>query len=270
MNTISPKEEEHIIGTPLTFSSSSGLSTPAILAEPSTPTDRCVIVCHGFLSDKNSRTNRRLTEFLVPRGIATFRFDWSGMGESTEHFSNMSLKQCKEQLDAAFQVLQERGMNRVGLVGSSFGGLLAILVAPEQPTLKALGLKCPVVDFPEVLRLEFGPEAMERWKSTNHIPNIVGGGSPVPLHYGFYEECLTYDAYATIPNIHVPTLVVHGEQDELIPRPQIDRLLTTLNTTKQLQLIEGADHQFGRPEEFRSMTNHLAKWMVQHLKNAEK
>ena len=96
-------------------------------------------------------------------------------------------------------------------------------------------------------------------------PNIVGDSSPVPLHYAFYEECLTYDAYTAISRIQVPTLVVHGDQDELIPRSQIDRLLATLNPTKQLQLIEGADHQFGRPEEFRLMTNHLAAWMKRYL-----
>jgi len=265
METAFPKEEEQIIEKTVTFLSSSGLSTPAILAEPSTPTHRCVILCHGFLSDKQSRTNRRLTELLVPQGIATFRFDWYGMGESQQHFPNMTLKQCQEQLDAVFHILQERGMNRLGLVGSSFGGLLAILEAPNQPTLKALGLKCPVVDFPEVLRMEFGPETMVRWKSTNHIPNIVGDSPPIPLHYGFYEECLTYDAYAALPSIQAPTLVVHGEQDKLIPRLQIDRLLTTLTTTKRLKLIEGADHQFGRPEEFRLMTTHLAQWMVKHL-----
>ena len=251
--------------TPLNFISSSGLTTPAILAEPSTPTNLGVILCHGFLSDKHSRTNWRLTELLVPQGIATLRFDWYGMGDTQEHFSNMGLKQCEDQLDAAFQALQEHGITRLGLVGSSFGGLVAILSAHRQHTLRALGLKCPVVDFPEVLRLEFGSEAMERWKFTNHIPNIIGDDSLVPLQYDFYEECLTYDAYAAISRIHVPTLVVHGDQDELIPRHQIDRLLTTLNTTKQLKLIDGADHRFGRPEEFRLMTNHLAQWMVKHL-----
>ena len=265
MSPISQHEEGHIVETPLNFLSSSGLPTPAILAEPSTPTKLCVILCHGFLSDRQSRTNRRLTELLIPQGIATFRFDWYGMGQTQEHFPNLSLKQCKDQLDAAFHLMHERNMNRLGLVGSSFGGLLALLSAPKQRNLQALGLKCPVVDFPETLRLEFGHAAMERWKSTNHIPNIVGDESPIPLHYRFYEECLTYDAYTVIPQIHVPTLIVHGDQDELIPRPQIDSLLATLNTTKQLKLIEGAGHQFGKPEEFRLMTNHLAQWMTQHL-----
>jgi pimeloyl-ACP methyl ester carboxylesterase len=267
MNPPLPQREGSIIETPLNFSNSSGSSTPGILAEPSARTNLCVILCHGFLSDKQSRTNCRLTELLVPQGIATFRFDWHGMGETRAHFSNMSLKKCEEQLEDAFGILQKRGMNRLGLVGSSFGGLLAILSAPRQPSLQALGLKCPVVDFAESLRLEFGQEAMERWKTTNHIPNIVGDGSPVPLQYSFYEECLTYDAYAVLPHIHVPTLVVHGDQDELIPRSQIDRLLRALNTTKQLKLIEGAGHQFGRPDEFRLMTNALANWMVQYLKS---
>ncbi|MDH5428636.1 MAG: lysophospholipase [Nitrospirota bacterium] len=267
MDTALPKSDERIIETSVAFSNASSLFTPAIFAEPSTPTHRCVILCHGFLSDKQSRTNRRLTELLVPQGIATVRFDWYGMGESRQHFPNMTLKHCQDQLDTVFQMVQERELTHLGLVGSSFGGLLAILAAPHQPTLQALGLKCPVVDFPEVLRMEFGPDAMARWKSTNHIPNIIGNGSPVPLHYGFYEECLTYDAYAALSHIQVPTLVVHGDQDELIPRPQIDRLLTTLTASKQLTLISGADHQFGRPEDFRLMTTHLAQWMINHLTN---
>ena len=263
----SPREGKQIVETAVTFLSASGFSTTAILTEPSIPTHLCVILCHGFLSDKHSRTNRRLTELLIPQGIATLRFDWRGMGDTKEYFSTLSLKRCKEQLDSAFHLLRERGMTRLGLIGSSFGGLLAILSAPKEPNLKALGLKCPVIDFPETLRLEFGAEAMERWKATNHIPNIVDDGSPVPLHYSFYEECLTYDVDATLSHIHMPTLVVHGDRDELIPRAQIDRLLTTLTSTKQLKLIEGAGHQFGQPEEFRIMTNHLAQWMVQHLKN---
>ena len=235
------------------------------MAAPSAPTNLGVILCHGFLSDKQSRTNRRLTELLVPQGIATFRFDWYGMGETHEHFSSLSLKQCENQLDAAFHMLKERGIDRLGLIGSSFGGLLAMLSAPRLHGLLALGLKCPVVDFPESLRLELGQEAMANWKSSNRIPNLVGDNSPIPLHFGFYEECLTYDAYAVLPHIQMPTLIVHGDQDELIPRPQIDRLLTSLTTTKQLTLIEGAGHQFGKPEEFRLMTNHLAKWMMKYV-----
>ena len=78
MDTVSPREEEQIRETSVTFLNASGLSTPAILAEPSTPTNLGVILCHGFLSDKQSRTNRRLTELLVPQGHRQ-HFDLIGM-----------------------------------------------------------------------------------------------------------------------------------------------------------------------------------------------
>lgn len=253
------------IESPVSFTSSSGVVTRGIFAQPESSTERAVILCHGFLSDKNSRTNRRLTELLIPRSIATLRFDWYGMGESPEPFARLSIQQCADQLDAAVRFLTGYGMNLLGLIGSSFGGFMSILSAPRYPQLHALGLKCPVVDFPEVLRLEFGAEGMERWKRTDHIPNILGGDQPIPLPYSFFEECLTYNGYVSASHIQAPTLIVHGDQDEIIPAHQIDRLLASLNVTKDLRLIPGANHQFGRPEDFRLMTTQLAAWMIDRL-----
>lgn len=266
METTSPTESRDG-GTevPVNFTDSSGIVTTGIFVQPAAPTNRAVILCHGFLSDKNSHTNRRITELLIPRSIATLRFDWYGMGKSPEPLAHLSIQKCEEQLDGAFRFLTEQGINVLGLIGSSFGGFMAILSAPRYPRLHALGLKCPVVDFPEVLRLEFGPEGMERWKRTDHIPNILGGDHPIPLPYLFFEECLTYNGYVSASQIQAPTLIVHGDQDETIPSHQIDRLLACLNVPKQFRLIAGANHQFGRPEDFRLMTTHLATWMIDRL-----
>ena len=266
MKTTSPTESrEGGTEAPVSFTSSSGVATTGILAQPATHTNRAVILCHGFLSDKNSRTNRRLTELLIPEFIATLRFDWYGMGESPEPFARLSIQKCEEQLDTAFGFLAERNMNQVGLIGSSFGGFIAILSASRYPQLQALGLKCPVADFPEVLRNEFGAEGMERWKRTDHIPNILGGDQPLPLPYAFFKECLAYNGYISASHIQVPTLIVHGDQDEIIPSHQIDRLLASLNVPKHLRLIPGANHQFGRPEDFRLMTTNLTTWMIERL-----
>jgi len=266
METSSPIErQEGGTETPVSFPSSSGVVTTGIFAQPATPTNRAVVLCHGFPSDKNSRTNRRLTELLLSKSIATLRFDWYGMGESPEPLAHFRIKKCEEQLDAAFRFLTENAIKVLGLIGSSFGGFMAILSAPRYPQLQALGLKCPVVDFPEVLRLELGTDAMDRWKRTDQIPNILGGDHPIPLPYSFFEECLTYNGYISASRIQATTLIVHGDQDEIIPAHQIDRLLTSLNVPKHLQLIPGANHQFGRPEDFRLMTTHLAKWMIDRL-----
>ncbi len=264
-NTSSSRHSDEGIESPVSFTSSSGVVTTGIFAQPAAHTNRAVILCHGFPSDKNSRTNRRLTELLIPNSIATLRFDWYGMGESLEPFADFGIKKCEEQLDAAFTFLAKKGMHSLGLIGSSFGGFMAILSAPRHPRLQALGLKCPVVDFAEVLRLELGNESMDRWKRTDYIPNIPGEDHPIPLPYSFFEECLTYDGYLSASRIQAPTLIVHGDEDEIIPSHQIDRLLTSLNVPKSLRVISGASHQFGRPEDFRLMTIHLTKWMIDRL-----
>ena len=128
------------------------------------------------------------------------------------------------------------------------------------------GSSVPFLDFPEMLRLEFGEAAMNRWQETGEIPNVTGvDNTPIALHYTFYEDCLKYDAFDAATRIKAPALIVHGDQDELVPIHQIQRLEGSLGGPKQLCLLEGAKHHFARPEDFRKMTTMLADWMVQHL-----
>ncbi|MCY4614318.1 MAG: alpha/beta hydrolase [Nitrospira sp.] len=251
--------------TPLPFQDGAGNTVSAILAEPAQKSDRAVILCHGFLSTKDSRTNLRLTELLVTQGIGALRFDWFGMGDSGGDFSRITVAACCDQLERAISLMRDHGYSELGLVGSSFGGLLAILVGQHHPELQAIGLKCPVPDFPETLDHEFGRAGIEEWQRTNYIPDVTGGTAPIALDFAFYESCRAFDAYAAALNINAPVLIVHGEQDELVPFHQIRRLADTLPGDKELVLLPEADHQFGRPEDFRRMTVHLADWMQAHL-----
>ena len=251
--------------TALTFQDGAHNTVAAILAEPAQKSDRAVVLCHGFLSNKDSRTNLRLTELLGPQGISTLRFDWFGMGDSGGAFSRITVAACVDQLERAISLMRERGYHELGLIGSSFGGLLALLVGRHHPELRGIGLKCPVPDFPETLDHEFGRDGIEEWKHTNYIPDVTGGTAPIALDFAFYESCSTFDAYEAARNIKTPVLIVHGEQDELVPFHQIRQLEDALPGDKELVLLPEADHQFGRPEDFRRMTVHLANWMQDHL-----
>lgn len=249
----------------LTFQDGEDNMVAAILAEPESKTGRAVILCHGFLSNKDSRTNLRVTELLIAQGISTLRFDWFGMGDSDGEFGRITVATCVDQLERAISLMRERGYHELGLIGSSFGGLLAILVGQHHQELRAIGLKCPVPDFPETLEHEFGRAGIEEWKRTNYIPDVTGGATPVFLDFAFYESCRLFDAYEAARAIKSPVLIVHGEEDELVPFHQIERLEESLPGDTKLVLLPGADHQFGKPEDFRRMTVHLADWMQTHL-----
>ena len=249
----------------LTFRDPRGHQVAAILATPDRSTHRLAVLCHGFLSTKNSTTNKSLTQLLHDRGVATFRFDFFGQGDSQGPLELLTTTLAIEQAMTAVEVVKAKGFSRIGLIGSSFGGLVSILTASQRQDLACLALKCPVVDFAEELRLEFGSEEMAHWQSSDTIPNILGGPTRVRLRYGFYEDSLGQIAYGPAERITVPTLIVQGDKDEFVPLHQSQRLFDALRGPKRLDLLPGADHQFTRGEDFRRMTTSIVEWLDRHL-----
>ncbi|HEY6083933.1 MAG TPA: alpha/beta fold hydrolase [Nitrospira sp.] len=236
----------------------------AVISTPPAATAAAVL-CHGFLSNKNSTTNKTVTGLLNERGIATLRFDFFGQGESEGLFEDVTVSVAIGQTQAAIDLLLSRGYIRIGLVGSSFGGLVSVHAAARRGDVSCLALKCPVVDFAEELRLEFGPDELARWRATNTIPNISGGPERIRMKYALYEDALRCIAYEPAARITAPTLIVQGDCDELVPLHQSRRLLEALQGPKRLDLLQGADHQFTRGEDFRTMTMAITDWLVTHL-----
>ena len=242
-----------------------GHTVAFLLTAPDTGTDRIVVLCHGFLSSKTSSTNKTLTRMLLERGIATLSVDFFGHGESQGPFELITNTLAIQQAQTALDLVRQKGYKNIGLMGSSFGGLVATLVAAQQTDLACLALKCPVVDFAEELRLEFGEDGMAEWKATDTVPDILGGPNRVPLRYAFYEDCLRRIAYVPAESITAPTLIVQGDQDEHVPLHQSRRLYEALQGEKHLELIPGADHQFTKGEDFKRMTALIADWLTKYL-----
>ncbi len=250
----------------LTFTDPAGHKISGILAKPDKKTDRLAVLCHGFLSNKNSKTNHALTDLLVPHRIATFRFDFFGQGESEGPFEKITVTTAVPQALAALALVETKGYRRIGLVGSSFGGLVSLMAAAKSPKLTCLALKCPVPDFPETLNLEFGEAGMAAWKATDTIPNVVPGGTGrIKLSYGFYEDCIRHDGYAAAKAITAPTLIVQGNADEYVPIHQSRRLSESLGGRHSVVVLPGADHHFSNPDHFREMTTVIARWVSEHL-----
>src|SRR5207249_6453453 len=112
------------------------------------------VLCHGFLSNKNSKTNQALTALLPPQGIGTFRFDFFGQGESEGPFERITVSLAVSQALAALDLMHSKSYRKLALVGSSFGGMVSLLAAAKRPEVSCLALKCPVPSFPEMLNSE--------------------------------------------------------------------------------------------------------------------
>ena len=255
----------HSVEERFSFLDPHGHRVASILTSPSGGTEKIAVLCHGFLSSKTSSTNNALTRLLVGQNIATFRFDFFGQGESEGPFDQITVSLAVEQAKSAVDLMRDRGYRHIGLMGSSFGGLVSILTASQRTDLACLALKCPVVDFAEELRLEFGDDGMAQWKATDRIPNIMGGPDRITLHFAFYEDALRQIAYTPAQSITAPTIIVQGDKDEHVPLHQSRQLYEALRVKKHLELLPGADHQFTKGADFTRMTNVIADWLTSHL-----
>jgi len=238
--------------------------TDVAFVSPYQKTDKIVLLIHGFMSNKNSETNQILSQRLSEKGIATIRFDLFGHGESSGQFKHLTLSRCLHQVGSAMQWIQNNGYLNVSIVGSSFGGLIAIHAAEQYPHLRSVALKCPVSNYPKIWQNRFSDEGMSRWKKEGTIAFVTEDGKAT-LDYSYYEDLLKYDTYSSASRITAPTLIVHGDADDDVPVEQTIRLFDTLrlpNNQKQCVIVPGADHAFSKPEDFQAMIDHVHCWLT--------
>jgi len=236
-----------------------------VLAEPSIPSGKIVLLCHGFMSSKESSTNLLLTEKLLAENIATCRFDFYGHGADGHPFQEMTLGHCLNQAEEVISWIAQSDYSKVGLIGSSYGGLVAILLAARHPEILVLGLKCPVSDYPPLWQALLGQAGMAAWEKDG-ILNFASPEGRARLNYAFFEDLLSADAYKAAAAIRSPTLIVHGDADEDVPVEQSERLYRTLETKKKFEKMAGADHPFTKEEDFELMIDRLLRWFVAAFK----
>ncbi len=241
-----------------------GELTTLILAEPESPSDRIVLLCHGFMSANASSTNIELSGRLTAEGIATCRFDFDGHGAQPRPLQEMLMSRCVQQVAAILDWLVSAGYEQIGLLGSSFGGLIALHGAARRKAVKVLALKCPVSNYPPLWQERLGEAGMKFWKD-NNLLTFAGLDGRARLEYGFYEDLLQFDTYEEAARIEVPTLIVHGDADEDVPFAQSEKLFEILQCEKTFKVITGADHPFSKEEDFEQMLDFIFDWFVTRL-----
>jgi len=226
-----------------------------VLSNPGS--DICVVLCHGFSSNKDRPTSMALEKALNAKGLAIFRFDFYGHGESGGKFEDVTLSEAKDDVLCAIRFVKEK-FSTVGLMGSSFGGNAALLAAATNPGLFVLALKAPVSDY---LGKLIAQKDVEKWKSEGKI--LYREDKGLWLKYQFFEDAESIQGYEEVKKIAVPTLIVHGDADKIVPCEQSKKSAGLIENCR-LEIIPGANHRFSKKEDFEKMLNHLVEFITSH------
>ncbi len=96
------------------------------------------------------------------------------------------------------------------------GGLTAAHIAQQYLQVERLVLLAPAFEFLSHWLPNLGDEAIQRWQQEQYIMvHHYGEGRSLPLSYNFVTDATKYSQ--TQLHHPIPTLILHGKQDEVIP-----------------------------------------------------
>jgi pimeloyl-ACP methyl ester carboxylesterase len=216
-----------------------------------------VLCCHGMLSNKDGTKHQLLARLMEERGVATLRFDGAGRGESEGRLYDLSFSQGREDVEAAVEFLAERGVERLGVFGSSMGGALALLCAGRDERVVALATLAAVAHPGELAARH--PEQVSAWQTQGFVDTELGR-----IGRGFYDDAGLHDVIAAVRVLRAPLLVLHGDQDTVVPLSDAHDIASAARNVS-LEVVYGADHRFSDPVHLRPAMNAVAEFLVAHM-----
>jgi dipeptidyl aminopeptidase/acylaminoacyl peptidase len=226
---------------------SDNLRIQGVLTVPESDSWPLVILCHGFLSHKDSSKYRQLARIYAQESIATVRFDFRGCGESEGLLSESSISRRWRDLQRVIDESQhlDNFDGRLGLLGSSLGGYLALLEVSRNSKVR-----CAAV-----------------WSTPSHLLDLakrLPEISPVEFSQECHEDLLTVELLPRLKNVQ-RVLIVHGQEDKQVPPDHASRLYDVLDEPKALYMLKKADHRFSAPESREEAIRITMEWFKRYL-----
>jgi alpha/beta superfamily hydrolase len=230
-----------------------------------------IVICPGFAGNKCGKFRIFVTlgKELAKQGIAVLRFDYRGAGDSEGEFHDITLEgkisdtlKCLDFLANDPQI----DSSRLGLLGRSLGGVIAVLAARRYQAIKSLALWAPV------FRSDPWRELWESFKSNQQLDQAkqdILRNLPANLpNLEFLSQFFRLNLQDELEKIkHIPLLHIHGEQDRIVRiehAKDFERVRTGVDNTRFVQLPK-SDHDFSDFGEQAIAIQETCQWYQQTL-----
>jgi len=230
-----------------------------------------VVMLHGFASSKHGSNRCYVTfaENLSKVGIATFRFDFRGCGDSEGTLSDVTLEDF---ISDSMTVLENLSgidgidASRIAIFGASLGGSIALLSAARTNQVKALALWAPVASG-ELWYRDFLVRYPEYAKADPE--KILSSYRGIKLHPKFREQFGCMTAYKTIQQLHpLPILHMHGEKDETISiahQEAFRQMCSSSESNVRFLKYSDGEHSLGYSSSFPNVIEESIQWFERYL-----
>lgn len=165
------------------------------------------IYLHGFASSPKSAKAQEISH-----GFSQMQIKLNIPDLNAGDFSQLTITRQLTQVTATFP----DNSTPIILIGSSLGGLTSAYLAQQSPQVQRLILLAPAFGFLSHWLPTLGNEKIQRWQQEQYLMvHHYGQRRSLPLSYNFVTDAAQYTE--TILQRPIPTLILHGKHDEVIP-----------------------------------------------------
>lgn len=202
-----------------------------------------VIISHGF--GNTLEQYETYANYLAEMGFLVYRFDFYGGSRNSksggQDMLSMSVVTEQADLEAVVEALSKEKFvdtDHITLLGISQGGVVSTLTAASKPDL----VDRLILIYPAYVLFDDVKETYDRLgvSSPNQIPDVITHRN-ARLGSIYLKDALNLDIDAVIQLVQVPTLIIHGTQDQVVPYTYAERA-QTLFPNAQLVTVEGGGH----------------------------
>ena len=246
----------------ITLPGHSGAELSARLDLPEGPHLATALFAHCFTCGKDVVAARRIAARLAAMGIATMRFDFTGLGQSKGDFAETGFLSNVADLTAAAGYLKERGMAPALIIGHSLGGAAVLKGAGQIESVRAVVTIGAPFDPGHVTHNFAG--ALDRIEEDG-VAEVDLGGRPIRIGREFVREVAAEELSAPIANLKRALLVLHAPRDQIVGIENAAEIFMAAKHPKSFVTLDDADHLITRPADADYAAEVIAAWSARYL-----
>ena len=246
------------------FKNHDGENLAGTLHLPDEPSQFGIVLGHCFTCTRHTTILRKLAKDLTGKGFIVLRFDFSGNGQSEGEFSQSTYSKQVTEMQKATGIVASKGASWIGMAGHSMGGLISFLTASQTDDVNAV---CTIGSRITAMQATHFLSQTQRdiLKDAGEV-SFTSRGRFLTITKDFFSDADQFELQKILQTFHKPLMIVHGDQDEIVPVKEAIKAREISNGSINLEIITDADHMFSQQDHREMVSLLVVDWFLKQTK----